>query len=317
LRHTLINKPNANFIFKLTISLILIAIVSLNGCRGPVGPSGKDVEGVDVTPPTVHLLNPAPMSEVWDEFEISAVAIDNVAIQEVRFYVDGGNVIGGELLSMTEPPYEVTLRVEGLMLGWHFISARAIDTGNNITDTPLVPVKLGHASSLRDTVTTKYHSSIYDQTWTAPDTINTTAYWSRFSVGRSCILTGASMVIAAVLSDTAEVSVQIWSGDDMPIEMQAAFTFPDGVIDTVLAEKYMSFPMDSLRQNEDFFVLLTLLRNTVEDTLKLGSDSGDPPWGRSGNRDDDKLYTISERFGMTNNFLISCNLFYIPVADSL
>ena len=301
--------------YKFSFLLTVITLIVVGGCRGPVGPSGKDVEGVDVTPPTIHLLKPVPMSEAWDEFEISAVAIDNVSVREVIFYVDGGNIFDGELLSMSEPPYEATLRVEGLEPGWHFINARAIDTENNITDTPLVPVKLGHASSVRDTVTTKYHSSIYAQSWTAPDSINTTAYWSRFSVARSCILTGVSMMVAAVLSDTAEVSVQIWSGDDIPVEMEAAFSFPDGAIDTAMTERSLSFPMDSLRQNEDFFILLTLTGNTAEDTLKLGSDSGDPPWGRSGNRDDDNLYYISERFGMSDNFLISCDLFYIPVAE--
>ncbi len=298
---------------KLTILKALVIFITMDftvGCQGPVGPSGKDVEGVDVTPPTIHLINPTPMSEVWGTFQIRAVAIDNVAVQEVIFYLDGGSVINGYSLTLSEPPYEKYISISKLDTGWHFLSARAIDTGNNITDTPIVPIKIGHPSSLRDTVVTKYHNSLYNETWTAPDSINTTTYWSRFSVARSCVLAEVSVMAAAIMSDTAQVTLQIWDGNELPVDMVAEFTFPQGEIDTVMSEKSLEFPADSLQISGDFFILLTMINNTNADTLKLGADSGDPPWGRSGSIDDDNLYYLTERFAVSDNLLISCKLFY-------
>jgi len=291
---------------------LLMTLVLITGCRGSMGPSGKDVEGVDVTPPTVHLISPTPLSEAWDELVIRAVAVDNVAIQEVRFYIDGGNIIDGELLSTFETPYEKTINIKSLEPGWHYIIARAVDTGNNITDTPEVPVMLGFSASLRDTISVRYHNSVYANTWVAPDSLKTTAYWSRFSVARQCTLTEVSMMIGAVLSDTAAVSIQIWSGEEFPVEMDTAFTIAANRIDTVLTWQSISMRES---QHEDFFVLLTLMNNSPEDTLMLGGDSGDPPWGRAGSRDDGDYYYLPDRFSTANNFLIGCKLYYVPVAD--
>jgi len=286
------------------------------GCRGPIGPSGEDIQGVDVIPPTIEMNEPWPLSEVWDEFDVSASAVDNVAIREVVFNIDGTPLFNGEFLSCIEPPYTKTIDATELERGWHFVSARAFDTAGNVTDTPVIPIKVGLSSDLSDTVHVSYNNSLIERTWALPDSAHSEAYWVRFSVARTCSLLATTMFLSASFNDTATVSVQVWRGEDFPDDSITCETLYEIELTDSLEEKIISFSDVELRGNEDFFIIIRLMNNTIGDTLQIAADCGIPFWGRSGSKDEDGLHTLQSRYARQDNFIVNCTLWYETESDS-
>jgi len=309
--------------------------LSGSGCRGPVGPPGLDAPGFDVVPPTVELVEPWPLSTVWDSFNMVAAAVDNVAIREVYFFIDGSAYVNGQVLVLDAPPYSFTLEAAGFERGWHFISARACDSAGNLTDTPVVPVMLGFSEDLQDTVVNlSYHNDVPDTTlwWSIPatnlilpgdtteTTIQTSAFWVRFNPGRDCLLSRVSLHIGGSFSDSAEAAVSIWKGTGYPAAAETTvflpgYTFTGNMVEDVM-ERWVDFGSFLLQGKDDFFIVASMDHAGVGDTLLLAGDNGEPHWGRSGSRDDDGWHTLDERCGRRNNFLITCELYYEPV-DSL
>ncbi len=291
-------------------------ILLFSGCQGPVGPPGMDAEGVDVTPPTIELVRPHPLSQVWDEFDIVAAAVDNVAIREVLFTFDGSSLVNNILLLDDSPPYEFTIEALGpedvrlFESGWHFIAARAYDTAGNVTDSPLVPIQLGYSEDLQDTVVLKHHNGVPFRGWTLPDTAGATAYWSRFNTPVSSDLISISLMLSGSISDSTACLITVWEGN----------LFPENVIsvDTLLSDSLSAEPVwstldlnvDSIEVEDDFFVMVGLEDPSLNDSLILMADNGLPPWRRSGSYDDHGMHLLRERYSADNNFLISCKLFY-------
>lgn len=292
-------------------------MVLAGGCEGPVGPAGKDVPGVDVVPPTIELIEPWPLSEVWDSIDITATAVDNVAINQVVLFFDGSSFIDDQVMIFTEPPYSASIDLKGLEAGWHFVSARAYDTANNLTDTPLVPVKVGFSSDLNDTlITLRYNSGKQAAIWTLPDTSFTTTYWVRFSVARECSLKHVSIMLGGSISDTAEVKIGIRFGDRNPSARDsAAIVLRATDIDDSLQERRIDFSSDSLQIDRDFFVVLSLDNSAEGDTIRLAADEGDPHWGRSGCGNEDGWFTLSQCFRRRDNFIINSDVFYEHVPE--
>ncbi len=306
---------------KVQLSLLLILIVSvafwLGGCEGPVGPSGKDVEGVDVIPPTVVLTNPWPLDEVWDDFEMTASAVDNVDIREISFLIDGTNYYNGQSLVFYEPPYEADLDIDSSDTGWHFLSARGFDSAGNATETPPVPVYFGFSNDLQDTLVTKsyFASNIQDpQSWQLPDSSHALAYWSKFSIARACQLMSCSVMLAGTTSDTDSVAISVWNGDDFPETAQSELLIPGSALTDTLSWQTVEFGEEGLRITQDFFIIISLRDVGEADTISLGSDHGVPFWNRSGSHDETGYDTLKGRYARKNNFLISCDLYYEPIA---
>jgi subtilisin family serine protease len=95
----------------------------------------------DGVPPTVSLTAPAGGTTLSGTVMFAATAGDNVAVQSVRFYVDGV-VVGSDLSS----PYSFYWNSTNVMNGDHIVKARAIDTSGNARDTALVAVTVANAS---------------------------------------------------------------------------------------------------------------------------------------------------------------------------
>ncbi len=299
-------------------------LLLFTACEGPMGPSGQHAQGVDVIPPTIELVQPHPLSQVWDEFTIAASAVDNVAIREVVFTFDGSYIINNQVLFDDEPPYEVTIEaVDGegtrwFESGWHFVSARAYDTAGNLTDAPVVPIQLGFSEDLQDTIVMAFHNGVPDREWTLPDTAGATAYWVRFNTPKRCRVLSVDLYYRQFLRHIDSICiVGIWNGDLFPDEddmLGADTLFWDYVPDTSISYEpviHLSFLNNGeIMVSDDFFVMIELVSNDPADSIVLMVDDGLPPWRRCGSRDDDGLHSLIERYGVENNFMVSCSVFY-------
>jgi len=168
------------------IPFVILLITLIVSCEGPVGPPGRDAEGLDIVPPTVSLTEPAPFSTVWDSFKVNVSTVDNVAIRQVYLYLDGSISNGNQVLVLDAPPYSFTLR--NLSRGFHFISARAIDVADNYSDSPIVPVTFGYSSDLQDTtVAVSFNNGMVDSSWGIPNPARITSFWSRFNPARDAV----------------------------------------------------------------------------------------------------------------------------------
>lgn len=304
---------------RLICALALIASMALvlGSCEGPVGPSGRDVEGVDVIPPTVVLTSPWPISEVWDNFSIKASAVDNVAIREISFLVDGTNYYNGQSLMFYEPPFEADLNVDSSDTGWHFLSARGFDTAGNATETAPIPVYFGFSNDLQDTLVTKnYYSADLSNitSWHLPDSSHALAYWSRFSIARNCQLMSCSVMLAGAISDTDSVAIGIWNGDEFPETALSQKLIPGSSLTESLNWQVVDFGEEGLRITDDFFILISLRDHGIADTISVASDQGIPFWNRSGSLDEIGYDSLKGRYARKDNFIVSCGLYYEPIA---
>ena len=79
--------------------------------------------GGDTTPPSVSITAPSSGAPVWGTTTISANVTDNVAVAQVKFYVDGALID-----TLTTPPYSTIYNFQG---GAGNITVTAWDTANN------------------------------------------------------------------------------------------------------------------------------------------------------------------------------------------
>ena len=293
----------------ISVGLVLVLMISgiiAVGCQGPVGPSGKDATGVDVIPPTIVLLEPWPLSDVWDEIEIVASAVDNVAIKLVSFNIDGTTVY-----ALEEPPYTHKLDLTGYEAGWHFVSARAFDSGGNITDTPVIPINIGFSEELDGLPLVSFHNNVAGTVWTLPDSARATSYWTKFPIAKACYLKRASIWLAAVISDTTNIAVEIWNGNEFPTTVLIdTVNLTSEQVDTTLQEHRIEFGVPGVKIEEDFFLVVSLANNSRNDTLKIQADNGKPFWKRSGSRDDDGYHFLMSRYAREDNLFMDCILNY-------
>ncbi len=310
-----------------TVVAVFISMFASIGCDGPLGPAGRDVEGLDIIPPVIFLTQPRPYSTVWDSFQVDVSTVDNVAIRKVSIAVDGHNGVGNQSFVSTAPPY--TFMVKELSRGFHFISARSLDVAGNIADSPVVPIWFGYSEELEDTtVNLSYHSGDVDSIWAIPNESRTRSWWVRFETARECTLKTVNLMIGGLFADTslAEVNVSILKGTNLPQEgIKDSTESVSGVdIGGELGMVEIDFSQLGvggvpLKGRDNFFVVVSLMNPMVGDTLWLGSDDGDPAWNRSGIRDDLGWYYLDNKYGtgVQNNFLIDCNLYYgiIPVVE--
>lgn len=320
------------------------------GCEGPRGVPGQDVAGVDIVSPSIEMLKPHPLSVVWDEFEIAASAVDNVAVREVVFSVDGSSVVNGILLLDDRAPYQFIIEaledsIRHFDVGWHFIAARAYDIAGNYTDTPPIPIRINYSDDLEGLVELSFHNGEPDTNWTLPGIENilhyrwekypseddpdveidtlmidtlmvppARAYWARFNTPIECQLLSVSAMLGGVHSDTTSFTftMGIWEGTVFPEKEKkiATYTLSSDSLEIEPDTLTIDLRADSLSVSDDFFVVLEYLAENQTDSLVLAADDGLPPRKRSGCIDDDGIHTLNERYSVGNNFIISCTLFY-------
>jgi len=288
------------------------------GCKGPAGPPGLDAEGFDTLPPTIQLTNPQPLSTVWDRFTVAAAAVDNVGIASVVFTVDGSPWVGGHRLMATQPPFTFEVNAASLARGWHLVNARAFDPAGNVTDSPVIPIRLEFSRDLSDTlVTLMYHNGVPATEWNLPDSSGSlTAYWVRFNPAKSCDLIGIALNLGGVLSDSARAEIGVWTGTGAPTTQKAQLLLSNHDIDNVITR--LEFRLDTLKLSDqkDFFVTLSWNARESRDTLKIAVDDGYPFWDRSGVKGEEGWRSVEESLGVRNNLVMECNLYYSSVADT-
>jgi len=307
---------------KSCVSLFLLMSLSLIlffGCEGPVGPPGHDAPGIDIVPPTIVMTQPWPLSEVWDEFVIRAAAVDNVAIREVIFSIDGASIFDEEVLFDDVEPFEV--EIDALLadstrlieVGWHFISARAYDTAGNVTDAAPIPIHFSYSDDLKDTILVSHHNGLAVAEWSLPDTAGTKAFWARFNTPKDTELLSIKALLRGVYTDTTGFSftVGIWEGTSIPSTIITQDTLYSDTLSAVSDTLMIIFNSEeAIEVENDFFVVIGYLGGGENDSLVIMADDGKPYWGRCGSIDDLGTHTLGERFSVGNNFIIECQLDY-------
>ncbi len=277
-----------------------------------MGPPGSSPPGVDITPPTIEITKPKPLSTTYDKLEFAAEAIDNVAIREVVFTLDGSPILNGNYLVDNAYPYEITIDTVSISSGWHFVAARAYDIAGNVTGSPVVPVNIAFSADLMDTVRLSYNNGVPSRAWTLPDTFEIDKIWTRFSTPREATLTGLTFFAGAKISDSSRVVFELRTGEGLPGDTILSRTIPDSTLSEIPDYIHIDLTLDEIRVKNDFFIAIGFDADST-DTLLIYSDDGSPPWGRSGTHDIDGWHSVSEKYGVECNFIIECNLYYEPV----
>lgn len=302
------------FIRIISTVILLLFMLIVQGCEGPAGPPGLDAEGVDTTPPTIKMIEPWPLSTVYDEFKIAAAAVDNVSVSEVVFTIDGGTVYNQEVLVDYTDPYAFTIdawdEVRLISEGWHFISARAYDTAGNFTETPIIPIFVSFSEDLHDTLTQQFNNGSTSGHFALPDTLETYSIWNRFNVPVSCILNSISIHAGGSFSDSSGLILEIWDGNILPEESNLDTMIAGEIIEGEPAWHTIDLSGEELDVNKDFFILLGLKSTNETDTLLISHDSGLPYWNRGGTHDEEGFHLLNDRYGVRVNLLINCELVF-------
>jgi chitinase len=98
--------------------------------------------GVDTQAPSVMVTSPAAGAKVSGNVNLTATASDNVAVTNVQFRVDGGDVGA----SLTAAPFSYLLNSTTLSNGAHTISAVAKDGAGNSTTSATVTVTVDNTA---------------------------------------------------------------------------------------------------------------------------------------------------------------------------
>jgi subtilisin family serine protease len=118
----------------------------VNARRAVAAAEGTGAPPPDTSVPAAAVVSPASGSTLSGQVVVSATASDNVAIQEVRFYVDG-QMIASDPAS----PYSAAWNTDATNDGSHVLVVDAYDTSGNRGTSPTVPVVVSNAAPSIDT----------------------------------------------------------------------------------------------------------------------------------------------------------------------
>ena len=96
----------------------------------------------DVTAPTSTITSPGNSATVSGTVSFNVAAVDNKAVSKVEFYLNG--VLLG---SDTTAPYSFTWNTAAAADGWHTLSAKAIDSSNNIGTSQAISVQVSNPTA--------------------------------------------------------------------------------------------------------------------------------------------------------------------------
>lgn len=282
------------------------------GCDGPMGQPGENIVGLDVTPPTIALVEPWPLDQVWDNFKITLASVDNVSIREVHAFINGAAIYKNLLLVKTAPPYEFQINADAMPSGWNYISARAYDVAGNFTDLPVTPIRVGFSNQLVDTVVVlKYHSVDKFREWVLPDTAKSEIYWSSFTIAKPCSLRALTLNIGGTIADTATVDIGIWRGGITPTQRDTVFRISSVELNPDQSQELrLALTPRPLYIQHNFFISIGYSKIAPGDSILIGLDDGMPFWNRSGSRDADGWHKLSSKYGVKSNLIITAEVHY-------
>ena len=113
----------------ITTWIALLAIFAVGGCSSgsDSAPAAPQPSPPDTTSPTVSAVEAPGAATLNRVVTLGVTASDNVAVTEVRFFVDG-TLLGSD----TTSPYEIDWDTSGAADGDHVLSAEAEDAAGNI-----------------------------------------------------------------------------------------------------------------------------------------------------------------------------------------
>lgn len=103
----------------------------------PTGTGDNCANPPDTTAPVVSISSPANNASISTTTTVTATATDDVAVTEVRFYVDGTQVA-----SDTSSPYTYSFNPASFAIGSHQLTARAYDAAGNNTLSSVINVTI-------------------------------------------------------------------------------------------------------------------------------------------------------------------------------
>lgn len=101
------------------------------------------IAGVDLTPPSVSIISPAPASTISTLQTLTATASDNSGVASVQFQLDGTN-IGSAL---TAAPYEFLWDSSSTAPGSHTLVAVARDGAGNVGTSTPINITIDHSGN--------------------------------------------------------------------------------------------------------------------------------------------------------------------------
>lgn len=96
----------------------------------------------DVTAPTATITSPGNSATVSGSVSFNVAAVDNKAVSLVQFYLNG-TLLGSD----TTAPYSFAWNTAAATDGWHTLSAKAIDSSNNISASEVVSILVSNPTA--------------------------------------------------------------------------------------------------------------------------------------------------------------------------
>lgn len=96
----------------------------------------------DLTAPTATITSPGNSATVSGSVFFNVAALDDKAVSKVEFYLNG-TLLGSD----TTAPYSFAWNTAAVADGWHTLSAKAIDSSNNIGTSELVSVLVSNPAA--------------------------------------------------------------------------------------------------------------------------------------------------------------------------
>ena len=116
---------------------LLLAVLAFGALGGAVvGKAEASASVQAASPPTVTLLTPAQGAVLSGRLRLSAAAVDDVGVTQVKYYVDGVEVEQDS----TPPDWSEEWDSATVANGWHSVSARARDAEGNWGESAAVSV---------------------------------------------------------------------------------------------------------------------------------------------------------------------------------
>jgi len=131
------------------VAILLVATLSIIAASRP-GDAFASVDAGDVTPPTVSVTSPAAGAAVGGLGNVSATASDNVAVTQVKWYVDGREIAWDGDGSPWTSSWDSTSVADGL----HEVFAKAADEAGNWGTSQALTFTVSNATDVADVTVT-------------------------------------------------------------------------------------------------------------------------------------------------------------------
>ena len=137
---TALSYPDTGLAPSTQYTYTVVAFDAAGNASAPSSGSTATTLTPDTTPPSVSITAPAANATVSNTVTVSATATDNVAVNDVRFQLDGVN-LGADL---TASPYTIQWDTTTATNGTHTLTAIAKDTSGNSATSSAITVTVNN-----------------------------------------------------------------------------------------------------------------------------------------------------------------------------